>query len=269
MELKKNLFSIEDGVGVITMNYMKNFNAIDLDMADELLYLLDACENNPDVKVVVIKGTEKIFSAGGDIGYFYDLIQKGGKLDTMPIFEKVGALTLKVKKLSKLVVTSVSGAAAGAGANLAFSGDFIFAADNVKFIQAFKNIGLATDTGGAYLLSKAVGAQRALDMCLTARPVGAQEALLLGLVKEVCSKEELGEKTMAFAKELAKGPLMSYKNIKKQIFDAAYRDYEDFLKNSELVTQYECSQMEDFQEGVRAFIEKRKPSFTGKSGSDS
>ena len=90
MELQKLQYTVEDGVGIIAMNYPQNLNAIDEQMADELLYVVDACENDPEVKVVVMKGMPKAFSAGGDIGYFYDIIQQGGEVNMDSLFDKVG-----------------------------------------------------------------------------------------------------------------------------------------------------------------------------------
>lgn len=115
MKLEKLQFVVEDGVGIITMNYMKNLNAIDDQMADELMYVVDTCENDPNVKVVVLKGMPKAFSAGGDIGYFYNLIQQGGEVNMDSLISKVGNVTDGLKRMSKLVISSVSGAAAGAG----------------------------------------------------------------------------------------------------------------------------------------------------------
>ena len=90
MELKKLIYTVEDGIAVIKMNYMKNLNAIDEQMADELMYVVDAAEKDPNVKVVVLKGSDKAFSAGGDIGYFYDLIQAGGEVNMDGLIAKVG-----------------------------------------------------------------------------------------------------------------------------------------------------------------------------------
>ena len=90
MKLEKLQFVVEDRVGIITMNYMKNLNAIDDQMADELMYVVDTCENDPNVKVVVLKGMPKAFSAGGDIGYFYNLIQQGGEVNMDSLISKVG-----------------------------------------------------------------------------------------------------------------------------------------------------------------------------------
>lgn len=264
MELKKTQFICEDHIGYITMNCPQNLNAVDEGMAEELFYLLEQCEADPQVKVVVLRGGEKAFSAGGDIAFFYDKIQRNDLGDINSAFDKVGKIALKIKQMGKMVVTSVKGAAAGAGANLALAGDFVIAADNVKFIQAFVNLGLAPDTGGAYLLCKTIGAARAMDLCATGRPLAVDEAQQLGLVKLVCPKDELAERTAEFAKKLAAGPLFAYANIKKQIFAAAYSDYEHYLTQVELPTQCACGATEDFKEGVCAFMEKRKANFQGK-----
>ena len=128
-------------------------------------------EIDPQVKVVVLKGMPKAFSAGGDIGYFYNIIQQGGEVNMDSLFDKVGNVTNGLKKMSKLVIAQVSGAAAGAGVSLAFSADFVVCSDNAKFIMAFVNLGLVPDTGGTYLLVKSLGAQRAMELCATGRPL--------------------------------------------------------------------------------------------------
>ena len=248
MELQKLIYTVEDGVAVVTMNYMKNLNAIDELMADELMYVVDAAEKDPNVKVLVLKGTDRAFSAGGDIG----------------LIGKVGIVADGLKRMSKMVITSVCGAAAGAGVSLALGGDFMICADNAKFILAFVNIGLVPDTGATYLLSKALGTARTMELAATGRPLDAAEAKALGLAYKVTTKEDLDAVTMKFARKLAAGPLLSYKNIKKQIYDANYADYKKWLDETEIPTQRECAASMDFQEGCKAFIEKRKAVFEGK-----
>ena len=233
-------------------------------MADELMYVVDKAEHDPDVRVLVIKGAEKAFSAGGDIGYFYKLIQAGGEVNMDGLISKVGSVADGLKKMSKIVITSVSGAAAGAGVSLAIGGDFMICADNAKFILAFVNLGLVPDTGATYLLTRLIGPNRTMELAATGRPVGAEEAKALGLAYKVTTVEELDSVTMAFAKKIAAGPLLSYKNIKKQIYDAMYVDYKKWLDETEVPTQRECSASMDFQEGCKAFMEKRKAVFQGK-----
>lgn len=264
MELKKLAYAVEDGIAVVTMQYMKNLNAIDEQMADELMYVVDAAEQDPNVKVLVIKGAEKAFSAGGDIGYFYQLIQAGGEVNMDGLISKVGKVADGIKKMSKLVITSVSGAAAGAGVSLALAGDFMVCADNAKFILAFVNLGLVPDTGATYLLTKLIGPARTMELAATGRPVGAAEAKELGLAYTVTTVADLDTTTMALAKKFAAGPLLSYKNIKKQIYDAVYSDYKQWLEETEIPTQRECAASMDFQEGCKAFMEKRKAQFQGK-----
>ena len=264
MDLQKLIYTVEDGIAVVTMNYMKNLNAIDEQMADELMYVVDKAEHDPDVRVLVIKGAEKDFSAGGDIGYFYKLIQAGGEVNMDGLISKVGSVADGLKKMSKIVITSVSGAAAGAGVSLAIGGDFMICADNAKFILAFVNLGLVPDTGATYLLTRLIGPNRTMELAATGRPVGAEEAKALGLAYKVTTVEELDSVTMAFAKKIAAGPLLSYKNIKKQIYDAMYVDYKKWLDETEVPTQRECSASMDFQEGCKAFMEKRKAIFQGK-----
>ena len=177
---------------------------------------------------------------------------------------KVGVVADGLKKMSKMVITSVSGATAGPGVSLALGGDFMICAEDAKFLLAFVNLGLVPDTGVTYLLSKAIGTSRTMELAATGRPMGAEEAKELGLAYKVVPVEELEEVTMKFAKKLAAGPLISYKNIKKQIYDANYSDYKKWLAETEIPTQRECAASMDFQEGCKAFMEKRKAIFEGK-----
>lgn len=264
MEFKKLLYAAEDGIAVITMNYMKNLNAVDELMAEELKAALDQAEQDPAVKVVVLRGADRAFSAGGDIGYFYELVQSGGDVNMDSLIRKCGLVADGMKRMSKIVITSVSGAAAGAGISLAVGGDFMICADNAKFILAFVKLGLVPDTGATYLLSKSIGTARTMELASTGRPVGAEEAKALGLAYKVVPKEELEETTMAFARELAAGPIVAYKNIKKQMFDTNYADFKKYLDETEVPAQREAAASEDFKEGCRAFMEKRKPVFCGK-----
>ena len=170
-----------------------------------------------------------------------------------PLAGKLSEIVLYIKKMTKLVICAVAGAAAGGGCNLALGCDFVFAADNAKFLQAFVGIALIPDTGGGYMLPRAIGTHRAMDMfCFE-----------LGLVKEVTTADELLPKATAFAKKLAAGPTLAYANMKKMMFISMYQGFEDFAK-AEVALQNECAASADFREGITAFLEKRKAKFTGK-----
>ena len=246
------------------MNSQKNLNAIDESMVEEISAALDRAENDAEAKVVVLKGLPRAFSAGGDIGFFYDLINSGQDVNMDSLVIKVEALADKMKRMKKLIITSVAGAVAGAGVSLAISGDFMICADNAKFMLAFVNLGLVPDTGAVYLLTKSLGAARTMELAITGRPMKAQEAYDTGLACKLTTPEELSDVTMQFARKLTAGPLLSYENIKKQVYYAAYRDYKEWMKETEMPTQQTVAASEDFKEGCRAFMEKRKPQFTGK-----
>ena len=264
MELKKCIYGVADGIATITMNYNKNLNAIDDEMADDLLTCLDAAEKDPEVKVIVLNSAGRAFSSGGDIGYLYNLVKAGGEINMDSLIGKVGKITDGMKKSRKMIIASVNGAAAGAGFPLAMSADFVIADEKAKFILAFVNLGLVPDTGATYLLVKEIGEKRAMKYAATGKPITADEALDMGLVYKVVPPEELAAETDKLAKRLLAGPLVAYANIKKQMYAAAFTDYERYLNEAENPTQHECSNTEDFKEGCAAFMEKRKAVFQGK-----
>lgn len=263
MDYQKIVYAIDDGVAVITMKHEANLNALDMQMGAELLDAIGNVEANDEVKVLVIKGLPRAFSAGGDVAMLHGVLKSGKSVDMDAMMEKNSIIADKLKRMGKLVITAVSGSAAGAGVSLALSGDFVICADNAKFILAFVNLGLVPDMGLTYLLSKAIGPARTMELAVTGRPVKAAEMAEWGLVHRMVSAEELDAATMEFARKLAVGPLVAYRNIKKQVYEANYADYARWIAEVEVPTQCECADTADFREGVYAFIEKRTAEFRG------
>ncbi len=264
MEYVLTQYKVENNIAVITMNSPKTLNAFDDVMNPELISRLNSAEEDPGVKVVVIEGLEKAFCAGGNLKVFYAKMKENKQDDFDKLVAQAGVIAGMIKRMTKLVITSVSGAAAGAGAGLALSGDFVLAAENAKFSQAFSAVGLATDTGGAYLLSRCIGAQRAMELCISGRAMPAEEAKKLGIVHEIYPKDQLREKTMEFAGKLANGPTKAYAAIKRQIYAAAYKDYDAYLHTTETPLQCASMRTQDFGEALCGFVEKKPFVFSGK-----
>lgn len=264
MDYQKITYSVEDGIAVIAMQCKENLNALDMQMGAELLDAITAAETDAAVRILVIKGLARSFSAGGDVGMLHSVFESGDPMDMAAMMEKNSIIADKLKKMDKLVITSVAGSVAGAGVSLALSGDFVICADNAKFILAFVNLALVPDMGLTYLLTKAIGPARTMDLAVTGRPIDAIEFCDWGLAHRMVPADILDEETMKFARKLTQGPLVAYKNIKKQIYTAEYADYLKWITTVEVPTQCECAATQDFREGVYAFIEKRRAAFEGK-----
>lgn len=265
MDFKMLRYAVTDGVALITLDHAPTLNALDMDLARELAAALKQAEEAADVKSVVLTGAGRAFCGGGDIRYMKAHCEEADFAERSmgPLAGKLSEIVLYIKKMTKLVICAVAGAAAGGGCNLAFACDFVFAADNAKFLQAFVGIGLIPDTGGGYLLPRAIGTHRAMDMFVTGRPVSAQECLELGLVRKITSVEDVVPEAVAFAEKLAAGPTLAYANMKKMMFISMYQELAGFAEH-EVALQNECAASADFREGITAFLEKRKAGFTGK-----
>lgn len=259
MDLTKVKYSVSGSVALICLDSPKNLNAFDEVLIDEVVYALRCAKQDGEIRAVILSSSGKNFSAGGDIGSMYKGL-KDGTLDFNTLISKMAAISLAIKQLPKPVIAAVSGAVAGASFNVALACDFCIAADNAQFIQAFVNVGLVPDGGGFYLLTRAVGVNKAAELAMTGRAVGAAEAKALGFVCEVCPPDELEQRAQQLAQRLAAGPSMSYAEMKRLIMVSDFRDFEDYIKE-EVKSQVACAETEDFKEGVSAFVEKRKARF--------
>ena len=164
--------------------------------------------------------------------------------------------------MEKPIVCAVNGVAAGAGANIALACDIVFAGTTSAFIQAFSKIGLIPDSGGTFILPRLIGWQRAAALMMTGEKVGAQQALEMGMIYKVVPDESLQNEAMALAKQLAEMPTIGLGLTKRLLNESAHNSLEMQLEREALV-QAEAARTADFREGVKAFLEKRKPEFKG------
>ena len=243
----------------ITLNRPEVRNAVDVEMRLELARILKDISNSTAIRAVILTGAGEAFCAGGDV-------RAQGNISVSLARERMevayNILRLLVT-LPKPVVAAVNGTAAGVGMSLAMACDIIYASEKAGFAQIFSKVGLVPDGGSIYLLTRMVGLLKAKEMILTGRMVKAQEALEIGLVNRVLPPDKLMPATREFAAELAEGATMAYGLTKQLFLQSCHADLEDYLK-VECLSQILAMQTADHQEGVNAFLGKRRPVFTGK-----
>jgi len=242
-------------VGVITLNRPKQMNALNPQLMQELGVALQGFDAHEDVGAIVITGNEKAFAAGADIGVMKDY-------SYMDAF-KADYITRDwehIRRIRKPVIAAVSGYALGGGNELAMMCDIVIAAENARFGQPEINLGIMPGAGGTQRLPRAVGKAKAMDLCLTARMMDAQEAERAGLVSRIVPLDKLMEEAMAVAEKIAGASLPVVMMIKESI----NRAYESSLAEGVLFERrlfHSQFALADQKEGMAAFVEKRKPSF--------
>lgn len=253
------LFEVRDQTGFITLNRPEKFNSFNREMALALQDALDACKQDT-VRAVLITGAGKAFSAGQDIG---ELVGEQRIEIRQILSEHYNPVVQRIRKLEKPVVAAVNGVAAGAGANIALCCDVVVAAESATFIQAFSKIGLIPDSGGTFFLPRLIGWQKASALAMLGDKVSAAEAERMGMLYKVFPDEQLAEESRKIAGTLANMPTQGLA-LTKQLFNISIHSTLDDQLQEEDVFQQRAAMTEDYQEGINAFLEKRKPVFKGK-----
>ena len=252
--------SLTNGVYRIVLNRPEVYNSFNQSMAFSLQKELDFCENNPEVRAIVISGSGKAFCAGQDLAEITD--PNGPELDSI-VREHFNPIILKIRSIEKPVIAGVNGVAAGAGANIALACDITIAKKSASFIQAFSKIGLIPDSGGTYFLPRIIGAQKALSLMMTGDKISAEDAEKLNMIYSCVHDDEFENSILEFSEKLAEMPTRALGMTKKAVNTSFSNSLKEQLELEEKL-QTEAGKTDDFNEGVQAFLEKRKPKFTGK-----
>lgn len=253
-------FKIENNIGWLKLNRPNVFNSFNREMALRLQDNLDSCEKDPEVRAIVIIGNGKAFCAGQDL-------KEVTTPDLNPGFKKIleehyNPIVTRIRKIEKPIIAAVNGVAAGAGANIALACDVVVASERAGFIQAFSKIGLIPDSAGTFFLPRLIGFQKASALMMLGDKVSAEEAEKLGMIYKVFGAEEFEAEVEKLASYMANMPTKALGMTKRLLNRSLVNDLNAQLElESEL--QIEAAQSEDYAEGVKAFVEKRKPIFRG------
>ncbi len=247
-----------NGVLKITLNRPDVLNSINRETAFALQAALDQAASDKTIRAVYLTGEGRGFCAGQDLA---EATHPSAKIEVF-VREHYNPIILKIRALEKPVIAAVNGVAAGAGANLAFCCDIVFAARSATFIQSFVNIGLIPDSGGTFFLPRIIGIQKATALMFTGEKVPSEEAERLGLIYKVSDDDKLEEEAFKLAAKLAQMPTAGI-GYTKRLLNASFTNNLSQQLDMEEQMQLLAGNTADNAEGIRAFLEKRKPVFKG------
>ena len=258
------LIDTADGVATVTLNRPDSLNSLSLSLNDMLRDALPVLAADDAVRAIVLTGAGRAFCVGQDLREHVALLEAGSTAPLSTVRDHYNPIAVALAAMPKPVVAAVRGMAAGAGAGLAFLADFRIGGPKTGFLMAFANVGLAADTGASWTLPRLVGHAKATELMMLAQPVDAAGALRLGLLTTLVDDDEKVLPTaLELAGRLAAGPTTAYAQIKRELAVAATASFEEALE-CEADAQSIAGATADHRESTAAFVEKRRPEFTGR-----
>ena len=259
------LSHVENRVATLTLNRPTKLNALNQEMVSQAIHCLTRWSADPDVGVIVVTGAGRAFCAGGDVA---NMAQQPDaepatleqQIDRLRQWQQLSWMLYDMPKVN---IAAVNGFAMGAGLGISLACDLRIASDHAKFGTAYAKVGFGGDFGTTWLLTHTVGPAKAKELLFLGDPIDAASALELNLVNRVVAHETFADEVRALAERLAHGPLTSYRYMKANVNLATHTDFRTSL-DREAETHLRCGMTEDHREGVRAFLEKRAPRFTGR-----
>jgi len=264
------LYEVKEGVAIITFNRPDKLNSINVPFCMELCECLEETWNNKEARSVLITATGKNFCAGADLSNVeYDTTDKTKikvknlDIDFMvDILYRMGTISQLIHEMPKPVISSVRGAAVGGGAGFAILSDIVFASENAVFGYVFSKIGVAPDSATSVLLTRHLGLKKTMELFFSGETITSEKALEFGLINKVVQDDLLDQVAWEYALKLASGPTKAFAYMKKMVYGNLSNDFVQAIEK-ETVLQYKALHLEDANEGVKAFLEKRKANFTG------
>ncbi|MBT4344695.1 MAG: 2-(1,2-epoxy-1,2-dihydrophenyl)acetyl-CoA isomerase [Flavobacteriales bacterium] len=252
-------FEIINNVGKITLNRPEKYHSFVKDMAIQLQNILDKCNENKSIRAIMITASGKAFCAGQDLA---EATNKNGPSLTEIVENHYNPIIRKIRNIEKPVVAAVNGVAAGAGASLALCCDIVLCNENATFIQAFSKIGLIPDSAATFFLPRLIGMQRATALMMSAEPIVASEALKMGMIYKIFSNDDFESSSLDFVSKLSQMPTKGL-GLTKRLLNSSYSNNLEEQLEMEKQCQEIAGKTNDFDEGVQAFLDKRKPNFKG------
>jgi 2-(1,2-epoxy-1,2-dihydrophenyl)acetyl-CoA isomerase len=251
---------IEKNVAFITLNRPEVFNSFNREMALSFQTQLDFCNESSEIRALVITGSGKAFCAGQDL-------KEVTSPEINPGFKRIleehyNPIVSRIRTIKKPIIAAVNGVAAGAGANIALACDIVVASENASFIQAFSKIGLIPDSGGTYFLPRLIGLQKATALMMLGDTISSTDAEQMGMIYKVIPADKFDDEVRELAFRTAQMPTQALGFIKELMNNSLTHTLKEQLE-LESRMQIESAQSNDYNEGVTAFVEKRKPNFKG------